>query len=133
MGQDLFLGRELAWVLPPRLPLLPLEDGDGLCNRLPYYCLTRKFQTGWLRLHFWEKLKLQLDQVLNLGLVSWAFGTSDAILGCGFLLNKAKLSQTDSRVVVTRGLGGGGVGRNGETEVKGYKLPNYKINKFGGI
>ena len=29
--------------------------------------LTRKFQTVWLRLHSWERLKLQLGQVLSLG------------------------------------------------------------------
>lgn len=30
------------------------------------------YLTGWFRLHFWERLNLQLDQVLNLVLVSWA-------------------------------------------------------------
>ena len=29
--------------------------------------LGQRFQTGWLRLRFSEKLKLQLDEVLNLG------------------------------------------------------------------
>lgn len=42
---------------------------------------TRKFQTGLLSLCFWERLKLQLDQLLNLGLVLWGFSMNDAILG----------------------------------------------------
>ena len=33
---------------------------------------------------FWERLKLQLDHVLNLGLVSRAFSTTEAILGPWF-------------------------------------------------
>ena len=41
-------------------------------------------QTGLLRLSFWERLNLQLDQILNVGLVSWDFSTNDATLGLCF-------------------------------------------------
>lgn len=61
-----------------------MGNGEGSQDRLPYWCLARKFQTGWLNLHFWEKLKLQLGHVLKLGVVSWAFNPSDAILGLWF-------------------------------------------------
>lgn len=44
--------------------------------------LTQNFQTLWLRLHFWERLKKQLGQLWNLfGIM--VFSTSDL---CGFLL-----------------------------------------------
>lgn len=52
--------------------LLGARNGDGPHDRLPCWCLTRKFQTGWLRLYFQERLKQQLGQASNLGLVSWA-------------------------------------------------------------
>lgn len=56
--------------------------GHGPCDRSSsYWCLTGKFQTGLLKSCFWERLKLQFDQALNLGLVPWAFSMSDAILG----------------------------------------------------
>ena len=63
------------------------EAGDGL----PYWCLTRKFQTGWLGLYFWERLKLQLGQLWNLGLVSLAFFFLTQVMAFwahGFLFNK---------------------------------------------
>lgn len=43
--------------------------------------LTRKFQTVWLRLHSWERLKLQLGQVLSLGWLPPGLSTSDSIGG----------------------------------------------------
>ena len=46
----------------------------------------RKFQTGPLRLHFWEREKLQLDQALNLGLVSWALAEMTSFEAHGFLI-----------------------------------------------
>lgn len=48
-------------------------DGRGSLDWPPYWCLTSKFQTGQLRLHFWEKFELQLDPVLNLHLVSYIY------------------------------------------------------------
>lgn len=49
---------------------------------------------GQLRLHFWERLKLQLDQVFSLGLVSWAFSMSDSILGLRFSLKQLHIRVT---------------------------------------
>ena len=87
-----FFGRrEMAQVLSWRLSLLTLGDGEGPRDRLPYRCLPRKFQSYWLRLHFSKRLKVQWDQALNPGLVSWASGTSDAILGQWFLFNSSHL------------------------------------------
>ena len=100
----LFQGKGMASVLSCRLPLLPPGDGEGPHDWLPYWSLTRKFQPGRLRLHFWERLKLQVDQALNLGLVSWAFSTSDAILGLWFsfqCLEEKRSSWKFLLVVVT--------------------------------
>lgn len=43
-----------------------LEGGEWVNGRLLHWYLTKIFQIGLLRLRFWERLKLQLDQVLNL-------------------------------------------------------------------
>lgn len=53
--------------------------GEDTCNR--------KFQTGSFRWHFLERLKPQWDQVLDLGLVSWAFNMGDIIWGLRFSLS----------------------------------------------
>lgn len=71
----------MEWFLSCSLLPVSMGDLEVQCDRLPSWCLTRKCQTGLLTLHFWERLKLQLDKVLNLGLVSSAFSMSDAILG----------------------------------------------------
>ena len=52
--------------------------------------LTWQFQTGWLRLHFWGRSKLQLSQVLSLGLLSWALAQVMPFWACGFLFNREK-------------------------------------------
>lgn len=49
-------------------------------DKLHYWCLTRDFQSSRLRLCS-GRVRLQLDQVLNLGLVSQVFSMSNAILG----------------------------------------------------
>ena len=59
--------------------------GEDPCDRWPYWFLTWKSKTGWLRLCFWESLGLQLDQVLNLGFV---FSNSDTILSLWVFFNK---------------------------------------------
>ena len=46
--------------------------------------LTRRFQTGWLRVHFWGKLKLQSGEVLNLGVLSAS--PTDAIWSLWFFM-----------------------------------------------
>ena len=46
--------------------------------------LTKKAQTGWLTLHFWCRLKLQVGQVLNLDLVSWVLAQDVPFRACGF-------------------------------------------------
>lgn len=43
--------------------------GKGPHGRLPYWRLTRKFQMGWLTLHFRWRSKLQLSEILSLGLI----------------------------------------------------------------
>ena len=88
LAQDIFsLERREWWELYRADCLFTLGGGKGLRDRFLYWCLTRKFQAGRLRGHFWERLKLQWDQALNLSLASWAFGTSDSVLGLCFLLN----------------------------------------------
>lgn len=45
-GQDIFsLGKGKGEGLyhVDRLPILSMGGGEGLCDRLPYWCLTRKF------------------------------------------------------------------------------------------
>ena len=56
-----------------------MQEGGGRWWRGPLWrltslVLTRKFQTVWLRSHFWGRLKLQLSSILNLCLISWALG-----------------------------------------------------------
>lgn len=81
-----FRGKEQEWFFV--LQIAPSGKwggvGGGLHDSLSCWCLVRKFQTSWFKLHFWERLKLQLDQVVKLGFASWAFSTINAILGLWF-------------------------------------------------
>lgn len=49
----------------------------------------QKFQTGWLRC-FWGRPKLQLGQVLSLGVVPWALVQVMPFWGLYFLFNTVK-------------------------------------------
>ena len=56
-------------------------DGKGLSDSLIYRCLTRKFQTGPLTLHFYGRLKLQFDRDTKSLFGTMDFSTSDAEQG----------------------------------------------------
>ena len=60
----------------------------GSTGQMTSSVLTRTFQSSGLRLHFWERLKLQLGQVLSLGLVSWALAQVMPFWTWDFLLNR---------------------------------------------
>ena len=45
------------------------EGTKGSMRYITSLVLARKFQTDWLRLHSWGRLKLQLGKVLNLHLL----------------------------------------------------------------
>ena len=49
------------------------------------FLLIRIFQICQLRSGFWGRSKLELGEVVNLGLVSWVFRTNDTIWVCSFL------------------------------------------------
>lgn len=74
---------------------LPLFSVGGMVrahpDRLSHWCWTRKFQTGWVRLHLWEWLKQQLGQVLNLLLESWALAQVTPLGASGFFFNNCYL------------------------------------------
>lgn len=53
--------------------------------------LTRKVQTVWMRLYFWERLKEKVGQVLNLGLISWTLAQVTPLWACSLLFNKANI------------------------------------------
>lgn len=83
-AQTSFLwGREEEGFSPCRLP--PLSVGVEQARVTDDWCLTSKSQAGWGC--FWERLTLRLDLVFNLGLLSRAFSTRDAILGLWFSFN----------------------------------------------
>lgn len=50
----------------------PGAGGEEDLSRDRILVLTRKCQFGWLKLTFLSGLKLQLDWVLNLGLLMWS-------------------------------------------------------------
>lgn len=85
-GHLFFGGREEEGFLSCRLPPLSMGDRESPWDRFFYWCLTREFQTGQLRLCCWERLKLQLGQVLNLVLVSWALAQMMPFGGLWFAL-----------------------------------------------
>ena len=80
MGGTFSLGEENKGFSSCRLLLLS-KGGEDACDRLPHWRLTGPDSDC-----FWGKVKLRLDQVLNLGLVIWAFSRRDAVWGLGFLL-----------------------------------------------
>lgn len=71
----------------------------GIIRWVPSLVLTRKFQSDQLRLHCWEMLKLQLSQVVSLGLLMWGWlSTGDSILGLLFFFNIAYLPLLSQKI-----------------------------------
>lgn len=69
-GHHLLEGERKGKCLSCRLLLLSLENRKSPRNRLPYWCLDRKFQTGWLvKITFLGEVETSIRLVLNL--VSW--------------------------------------------------------------
>ena len=58
----------------------------GSVRQVTSLLLTGKFQTDWLRLHSWERLKLQLGQVLSLGWLPWGLAQATPFGACCFFL-----------------------------------------------
>lgn len=56
----------------------------GPTGQISSLVLTRKFHTGSLKLDYWGRSKLQLSQVLSLGLASWALAQVVPLGACGF-------------------------------------------------
>lgn len=73
--------------LSSRLTLLSMGDGESPGDRFPYWCLARKFQTGWLILCFWKRLKMHLDRVL-FGITGFYLAQVMPFWAYGFLFNK---------------------------------------------
>ena len=77
-----FWEKKTRKVFYPAFAFVLMGDGEGPSDILPCWCWASKFQAGWLC--FCERMKLQLHQILNLGLVSWAFNMNKAIWGLWF-------------------------------------------------
>lgn len=77
-GEELSLREKKPLGVSSRVLHLPLGAGEGPCGRLTG--ADRKIP-DLLKLHFWGRLKLQLDYVSPL---VWGLGLRDAILGLWF-------------------------------------------------
>lgn len=77
-GHPIWGGRKQQGLISYRLPLLSVGGGDGTDadQKIP----------DWLRLYFWERLKQQLEQVLNLCLVLRALAQVKPFWACHFFL-----------------------------------------------
>lgn len=63
-GSDIFGGGEGEGFLLCRL-LLSMEDGEGLCDRLPYWCLTRNFHSGLIKVMFLGEVENTVRSIIK--------------------------------------------------------------------
>ena len=87
LGQAIFFwGKGMAKVLSCRLPGLPLKDGEAY--ETDYLIGPDRKVSDWLlKVSFLGEVEMQLDQVLNVGLVSWALAQVTLFWVCGFIFN----------------------------------------------
>ena len=89
LDQDIFGGRDQGRVFLKQPASSFCGNGEGPCDSLSHWCLSREFQTGWLKFCFCKRLKQQLGQIVAPGLVPWALAQVMPFRACGFLFDSA--------------------------------------------